>query len=121
MSVEDPRVAVNGFRLELIPMPGWPAPPEIRVRQGLKFLRRRFGLRCTAISELPEEPEATFPRIARISETRTAAGPCVETSGCPVCGSAFEKRRPWARFCSKRCRFAWRDSQRRQQARDRTA
>ena len=32
---------------------------------------------------------------------------------CPWCGEPFEPARPWSRFCSKACRVAFHESERR--------
>lgn len=45
------------FRLVLVPMPD-AVPPLARLKAALKVLRRRFGLRCERIEELPEGSKA---------------------------------------------------------------
>ena len=46
------RAGTARFRITLDAIPGGDAPPEIRLRQALKALLRRYRLRCTAIEEL---------------------------------------------------------------------
>ncbi len=42
------------YRLTLCPEPG-PVPPAVRLRQVLKTLLRRHGLRCIQVEQLPAE------------------------------------------------------------------
>ena len=58
MSAGSPR-----FRLVLVPMPDT-VPPLVRLRQALKVLRRRFGLRCRGVEELGQHSPRSRRRAA---------------------------------------------------------
>jgi hypothetical protein len=45
------------FSLLLKPLPGSDIPPEVRLRRGLKLLKRSCGLQCLAAREVAPGPE----------------------------------------------------------------
>ncbi len=107
----------TAFRLMLVAQPGDP-PPAVRLRQGLKVLFRRFGLRCVSAEELPREVMTlTPPGMEELSESVPAAQdariePCTplgdekgEKTSCALCGRSLVKYRPFQRFCSTDCRM----------------
>jgi predicted nucleic acid-binding Zn ribbon protein len=111
--------AAPRFQLVVVPTPS-EVPPEIRLKRALKCLSRSFSLRCESAVELKPADGPTMPVLAfaRISGGRSAAAAVVEeatqAAACAACGAPFPKRRRWARFCSARCRLAWRTRQRRE-------
>ncbi len=113
------------YRVTLVPLPG-DVPPLVRLRKALKALLRAYRLRCENVEELaggvaeadcPGPARMPVLAFARISGGRSATEPghgqAVGIARCEGCAAAFEKRRPWARFCSTKCRLAWRTRQRR--------